>query len=62
MVIEVALIILIVIMLVTELMKYAAQNYTLGHKYGMCQCNREAFSENCLFARTMEPRVTLRYW
>jgi hypothetical protein len=62
MTLEIVLIIIIMIISATELAKYISQNYTFGHNYGMCQCTKEAFSENCLFARNIDDNITLRYW
>ena len=62
MTIEIALVILIIIMVVTELMKSISQNYTIGQKHNLCKCNREGFAEQQLFERNMCDKVTLRYW
>ena len=62
MIIELALVILITIMVVTELMKYLARHYTFPHRYGMCKCTKENFSEDCLFAACHDDSANLRYW
>ena len=67
MLIELALIILIIIMAVTELFKYT-NIFGLMH-YGDlyeiqqdCQCSKESFNENDLYRRDLDARTQLRYW
>jgi len=67
MIIELALVILIIIMAVTEFLKYS--NF-LGlipydNVYEIqqdCQCVREAFSEDELYKRNVDEKKHLRYW
>ena len=67
MVIELALIILIVIIAVTELFKYTnifgLMFYENVYEIQQdCQCSKEAFNEDDLYKRNIDDRTQLRYW
>ena len=60
---EVALIIIIIIMAITELIKYVSQNYTFNNALVSQQCGyAEGFAEDSLFARNIRDQANLRDW